>query len=85
MKELSENLHIERDLKKSQKRKAERKLLKNITSIYKNENAPKDHIWKKKNVYTMKSATSSLEIVIWKNLLAYPELLFFFFFFTKGL
>lgn len=84
MKELSENLHIERYLKKSQKRKAERKLLKNITSIYKNENSPKDHIWKKKNVYTMKLATSSLEIVIWKNLLAYPELLFFFFF-TKGL
>ena len=34
---------------------------------------------KKNNVYTMKLATSHLEIVIWKNLLAYPELLFFFF------
>ena len=67
-------------------KKVERKLLKNVTSIYKNENAPKDHFWKKKkkknSVYTMKLATSHLEIVIWKNLLAYPELLFFF---TKGL
>ena len=54
--------------------------MKNIISIYKNENAPKDHIWKKKNnVYTMKLATSYLEIVIWKKQLAYPELLFFFF------
>ena len=65
--------------KEELEKKVERKLLKNIASIYKNENAPIDHIWKKKNnVYTMKLATSYLEIVIWKNLLAYPELLFFF-------